>query len=197
MAVDSDYQSQLFQLLPQGKAWPRYEETTLARLLLAFAGELARVDARVDALLREAYPLTTFELLTDWERVTGLPDGCISTSDSLQARRDAVMEKLARRGGQSRQFFIDLAATLGFTITITEYRPFLVGRNRMGDRLYGEDWRFAWLVTGPSETYRYFRMGQSVMGERLRSWGNDLLECIINRLKPAHTVVRFAYEEIP
>lgn len=197
MAVAADYQFLLFNLLPCGKAWPHERDTVLATLLLALADEPTRIDARVQDLLREAYPLTAFELLADWERTAGLPDGCVSASSTVGERRDAVLEKLARRGGQSRQFFIDLAARLGFAVTITEYRPPRVGVMRSGDRLYGETWRFAWLVTGPAETYRYFRAGGSVSGERLRSWGNDVLECVINRLKPAHTVVRFAYEEIP
>jgi uncharacterized protein YmfQ (DUF2313 family) len=42
-------------------------------------------------------------------------------------------------GGQSRQWFIDAAAQLGYSITITEYRPFMVGIDRCGDnRVYGD-----------------------------------------------------------
>ena len=33
----------------------------------------------------------------------------------------------------------------------------------------------------------------SVAGEPLRSWGNNLLECTMERIKPAHTVLIFAY----
>lgn len=197
MAIDKDYQRQLYNLLPVGMAWPRDEETTMAKLLLALATELARVDTRIADLLREAYPGTTFELLEDWERVLGLPDKCAGAPTTLQARRNAILQKMGRMGGQSRQYFIDVAASFGFTITITEYRPFLIGHNYIDDGLYDEEWRFAWLVNGPPTTYQYFRSGQNVSGDRLRSWGNEFLECIILNLKPAHTVVRFAYEELP
>jgi uncharacterized protein YmfQ (DUF2313 family) len=38
-----------------------------------------------------------------------------------------------------------------------------------------------------------FRAGLSAAGERLRTWGNDTLECKLNQLKPAHTIALFAY----
>ena len=41
-------------------------------------------------------------------------------------------------GAQSREFFIGVAAQIGYTITITEYRTFVVGIDRVGDaRVYG------------------------------------------------------------
>ena len=43
------------------------------------------------------------------------------------------------QGAQSRDFFISVAAMLGYTITITEYRTFVVGLDRCGDnRVYGD-----------------------------------------------------------
>jgi uncharacterized protein YmfQ (DUF2313 family) len=58
--------------------------------------------------------------------------------------------------------------------------------------IYGDLWRFAWQVNAPATTVEQF----TVMGgvdEALQSWGNELLECLISRLKPAHTNVLFAY----
>ena len=37
------------------------------------------------------------------------------------------------QGSQSREFFIGVAAMIGYTITITEYRTFVVGIDRVGD----------------------------------------------------------------
>ena len=46
--------------------------------------------------------------------------------------------RMTMEGGQSRQFFIDVAAMIGYTITITEYRPFFIAMDRCGDsRVYG------------------------------------------------------------
>jgi uncharacterized protein YmfQ (DUF2313 family) len=72
----SAYLSQLIGLLPPGDALPREPGSRLERLLSVPAGELARVDGRVEALLREADPARTTEMLVDWERALGLPDEC-------------------------------------------------------------------------------------------------------------------------
>ncbi len=195
MATAEEYFRQLQGLLPPGEAWPRDEDTTLGRLLRAMAVELARVDARSNDLIQEADPRTTTALLPEWERVTGLPDDCVGPGTTLQERRAMLVRKLTSIGGQSRAFFIDTAAALGFDISITEFRPFRVGRSAADDALCGHDWIFAWRVEGPETTIVHFRTGQSTVGEPLRSWGNTLLECVMTRLKPAHTIVQFAYPE--
>ena len=188
------YVDMLAQLLPPGVAWRSEDGTTMRKLLEAMADELVRVDERADDLIDEADPRTTVELLADWERIAGLPDSCLATVDqTLQERRAALVSKLTARGGQSAQFFIDLAAALGYTITITEFRPFRVGINAVGDALTNDEWIFTWRVNAPDTTENPFRVGRSTVGEPLSTWGNERLECVINRAKPAHTHVQFAY----
>lgn len=194
MSMDGDqYAEQLDALLPQGLAWPRESDARMRALTRGLAEEFARVDARGDDLLREVLPNTTLEMLSDWERVAGLPDPCVPGGQTLQERRAALLSRLAGTGGQSRAFFIELAAYLGFTITITEFRQFRAGFSRAGDALYGDDWRYAWRINGPEETIIEFRAGASAAGEPLRKWGNELLECVFNRIKPAHSVLLFGY----
>lgn len=188
----AEYRDELRALLPTGEAWPEAADSVLANLLFAWAEEHARIDGRALDLLEEADPRSTAELISDWERMCGLPDPCTGPQPTLQGRRDAVVQKLTSRGGQSRAFFIAVAAALGFSITIEEYDLFTVGHT-VGMPLRGDPWRFAWLVRAPAETIREFRVGQSTAGEPLRSWGNVVLECAITRLKPAHTHVLFAY----
>lgn len=186
------YRGMLQKLMPPGMAWPRLAGTVLGRLLEGLGVELWRVEDRARALLREADPRTTAELLADWERVAGLPDPCTGPLNSLAARRAALAARLGGLGGQSRAFFIALAASLGYTITITEFDAFQVGLP-VGQPLNGEDWEFAWQVNAPEVSVRDFRVGAAVAGDALRDWGNDLLECAIERAKPAHTTVIFAY----
>lgn len=187
------YAEQLDALLPQGQAWPREPGSRLHALTRALAEEFARVEARADALLSEALPATTLEMLEDWERVTGLPDPCVTESQTIQERRNAMLARLTSAGGQSREFFISLAECLGFTITITEFHPFRAGRSSAGDAACSVEWRHAWRVNAPETTVISFRAGQSAAGEPLRKWGNELLECVFNRVKPAHTVLLFGY----
>ena len=132
--------------------------------------------------------------LADWERVLGLPDTCAGGYGQTQAERiAAALSKMRQRGGQSRAYFIGVAKALGYEITIEEHSVFVCG-STCGQALYNESWRFVWTVRAPATTVRPFTC-RSACGDPLASWGNKLLECVINRLKPAHTYVIFAYGE--
>jgi uncharacterized protein YmfQ (DUF2313 family) len=197
MPTAAEYREQLKQLLPPGQAFPRDPGTTLHDLLDGMSLELARVDARASILPLEANPSSTSELLSDWERAVGLPDKCAGElEETLQGRRNALIAKLSATGGQSAQYFIDISAALGYTVTIEEFRPFRAGRSAAGDALTNGDWVFAWRVRVPSVTAIPFKAGLSVAGESLRTWGNSALECKINQLKPAHTIALFGYGAI-
>lgn len=187
-ASQADYLRLLVNLMPKGPAWSESDP-----LLAGAAEELARLHNRVMDLLEEYDPRTTVELFGEWETEYGLPDPCLITTPTLIERRAALFAKVFGLGGQSREFFIAVAAALGFTITITEFRPFRVGHGAAGDPLCGEDWYFAWQVNAPLTTVRDFSVGLSAVGDALRIWGNALLECVINRLKPAHTIVLYSY----
>lgn len=194
MRTAAEYREQLKSLLPPGQAFPRDPGTTMHDLLDGMSVELARLDARSEVLPVEANPSTTNELLTDWERIAGLPDKCSGTLEqTIQGRRKALLTKLTSTGGQSPSYFIELASSLGYTVTITEYRPFRAGRSYAGDALTNGPWAFTWLIRAPEVSVTDFRAGLSAAGERLRTWGNDTLECKLNQLKPAHTIAIFAY----
>lgn len=194
MPTAADYLEQLKTLLPPGQAFPREAGTTLHNLLDGMSIELARVDGRGEALPSEANPLNTNEMLTDWERVAGLPDKCSGAlEETLQGRRSALLAKLSSTGGQSPAYFIELASSLGYTVTIEQFRPFRAGMSRAGDALTNGTWVFTWRIRAPEVSVTSFRAGLSAVGERLRTWGNDTLECKINQLKPAHTIALFAY----
>lgn len=194
MPTAADYLEQLKTLLPPGQAFPREAGTTLHSLLDGMSIELARVDARGEALPLEAIPSSSSELLVDWERVAGLPDKCSGVlEETLQGRKNVLLAKLSSTGGQSTAYFVELAASLGYVVTIEQFRPFRVGLSSVGDALTNGDWVFTWRIKAPAVTVTSFRVGQSAVGERLRTWGNDTLECKINQLKPAHTIALFAY----
>lgn len=202
MRASAAYLAQLQALLPEGPAWPRDEEATLTLVLAAFADGLAAPDARALQLLEEADPLTALEMLPDWERAVGLPDPCNPIAQGIRDRQLAVARKLAGIGGQSREFYIQLALLIGLEIEIEEFRPFTVG-SRAGDRCFDESWRFAWLVrlvpgsASDLDAYDidlvYLTAGNGRAGDRLRTFGSAHLECIIVRAKPAHTEVLFSY----
>jgi len=186
------YQAQLQALLPAGAAWGRDPDAALTKLIQALADEFSRIDRRADDLTNETDPRATGELLIDWERVAGLPDSCGSSADTTAERRAVLHARVTNIGGQSRQFFINLAERLGYQITITEYRQFTAG-STAGGLLSNGDWLHAWTVGAPETAVTEFVAGGGSAGDPLRDWGNDILECAISRLAPAHTTPLFAY----
>lgn len=192
--TEDDYLEQLQALLPPGPAWSKDPQATITKLLGALAGELARVDGRAWQLVEEADPRSTAELFLDWERVMGLPDACAEAFGGEQTtaqRRSALVGKLTTLGGQSAAYYIGLAAALGFAITITEFHEHTV-EDDVEHPLYSAAWNFAWQVNAALNTITEITVEDSVE-DPLASWGNALLECVINRLKPAHTIVLFSY----
>ncbi len=192
MGLVAQYIQQLVQLLPRGRA---LENTSgiLGAILWTIARELERLHLRIDALNDEADPRTCNETIDEWERNLGLPDDCSSSAQTFAERRQAVVAKDIACGGQSRAYFIGLANALGYDATIGEYRKFRAG-SRAGDRCYGEDWLHTFAVITPTAvTLRKFRAGAGRAGEPLATWGNDTLECMISRAKPAHSIVLYRY----
>lgn len=189
-ASTEEYESHLFALRPPGPAWPASDPRTGAA-----ASECARVHNRAVDLIDESDPRTTVERLADWERVAGLPGPCATLEETFQERRNALVSQLTSIGGQSPQFFVTLAVRLGYTVTVSEFRPFLAGRATAGDELTNDTWIHRWMIRAPQTTTFDFRAGQGVAGEPLRRWGEELLECAITTHKPAHTDVTFAYGE--
>lgn len=190
------YADQLEQLLPPGKINRPRVGTNLRALLEALGEEFARAHGRVDQLLLEQTPRTATELLADWERVVGLPDGCTGATASMAIRRAAVLARLVAGGGQSRDALEALAEALGFPISIEEHKVFRVGA-RVGDRVYGVDggWPWTFTVHAPVATAQFFRAGSSSAGDPLASFENATLECNVARAKPAHAHALFAYDQ--
>jgi uncharacterized protein YmfQ (DUF2313 family) len=187
----SAYLSQLQALLPTGLAWPREPAATLTSLLDAWAQELARVDARAEQLLSETDPAATSELLPDWERVAGLPNVCVLEAQTTSQRRAALLEHLTNLGAQSRAWYIEIAGGLGYTITITEFDSNDVDDD-VSAPIQGDAWQFAWQVNAGATTVWTLTVDDTV-ADPLAAWGNSGLECLINRLKPAHTTVLYSY----
>lgn len=189
----SDYLTQLQQLLPPGIAFTRESDRTLTRLLSAFADELYRVDLRSLDLMIETDPRTTIEMLADWERVAGLPDPCALSAQTLEQRRSALVSKLTMTGGQTKQYFIDLAESLGYPgTTIDEFTP-MTCNDDCNDELISETDRFCFRVNLVNSGGLFIMDCNSDCNSYLQSWGDEIIECRINRFKPSHTTAIFAY----
>lgn len=195
-----DYAEAFSRLLPTGEAWSRDPASTLMQLVRGQA-EIwgAVVDPRAADLLEiETDPRFTLELLADWERAYGLPDPCVPVVQTLPERRQRLAQKIAGQGGQSRAFFIGIAAALGYPITIKEYRAAQFGLSSFGGlrgRLNPPGFRFVWTVTVTGSRLARARFGLASFGRDplLAIRKAEDLECILGRIKPAHTLLFFAY----
>lgn len=176
--AQADYQQVLIGLLPRGRIWPRFLAALQAIVMGAIAFTFVRVSQAAGALIADVFPATAGDMLTEWESSLGLPDPCAGPAPTIAARRLQVVQKLINPGGQSVPYFIQLAATLGYTITIDEF----TGANA-----------FLWRVNCPQVQQLYSYAGQSFAGEYLVTGGAAVLECVLNELKPGHTTLEFAY----
>lgn len=190
------YSNALKKLMPRGQAWEGLANGLLGALIEALAKELNRFDQTVDNFLnKESFPATATELLSSWERVLGLPDECTpkDTTLTLAERQGQIIAKLTNVGGQSASTFIQVARSLGYDGEVQEFKRFRAGKSKSGDKCYSLSWLHVWALKSPASTRTVFRAGQNRAGDKLRVFRNDLIECMITKLKPAHTRVLFRY----
>jgi uncharacterized protein YmfQ (DUF2313 family) len=209
----SDYAQSFLDHLPHGQAWTRELGSVLVEACSGLAYFFGYVDGRAaDLLETESDPRRTVELLPDWERNWGLPDPCVSDPPTALAERRALLvAKMTLLGAQSRAFFYQVAADVGYpNIQITEYSPYMCGVSRCGDTrgifnpddpthyywtLGAPETRFYWTIHVSTLKITYFHVNSSQCGvDRLMAFevASDL-ECIFNRWAPAHTKIVYDY----
>lgn len=188
-----DFLAGFLNLLPRGPVWPRDPSSVQVQALSSLMPTWARLAGRDENLLVDAFPTTTVELLPEWESTLGLPDPCAGASPTLSQRQNQVTARFEDAGGQTIAHFISFAATLGYAITVTEFTPRRFGA-QFGTPMYGTAWASAWQVNVPSITIAYRKFGD-LFGEPYAAWGNQVLSCELNRIKPAHTALIFSLGE--
>ena len=206
-----DYAHAMLALLPQGQAWPRGLNSVLGAVVRGLADYYGFVDGRAaDLLERESYPPTTLELLPDWERNWGLPDPCFPSATTIGERQKMLVLAMTYQGGQSRAFFEGVMEWLGYgSITIREWAPFMAGVSRVGDtrpdpsdhfrwNIGPPEMRFAWSfeVGTPSLTWFRASKGQAGVDHHLEIGIAEDTQCLLERWKPAHTVLVFDYSNV-
>ena len=171
MALRTDYETLLVQLLPRGRA---FEGPRLRAFFGAFAGELARVDGRSHQLAHDEIPDEPNELLPEWERILGITE----PSERDAGRRGLVRGKLSAVGGQSERHYLELIRrTTGDEAKINRFETFVAGRP-CGRPLFGSLWRHVWQVV-------------NISPEHL-----ETVETLVAPNSQAHTVVMFSVTEV-
>lgn len=197
------YRQLLFSLLPPGRIWPTAPESRLQRLLEGEAQELERVDRRALELLLEADPRQALYLFEEWEASYGLPSDCAPADQSIADRRVALIGRIIGRGGMRAADYIELAEGLGYEdATVEEFHQATVEVDTatghtgavIGDDLNGEDWSWTWRITLPSGVIRESVIDESQIGDPLRSWGDELVECSLRHAAPSWLILQIGYQ---
>jgi uncharacterized protein YmfQ (DUF2313 family) len=160
------------------------------------AAEGAMLDAALmaaDRVLSAILPDGLPELLIDWERVYGLPDTCLaSLESSITLRTQAVIRKIKRGGQLTKQFFITLAAEFGYAITIDEFLEHTVDSS-VSAPIFDEEAYYTWRANLPASVPPRDSTVADTVSTPLTIYQTGVLECLFNRLKPAHTRLVFNY----
>lgn len=180
-ATAEAYRDALFRLCPPGNIWVSNQEpdTRWAQLLLAIGAEFARLHNRGLDLIVDMDPRTTeADFIDAYERNAGLPDPFAPVPTVLADRRDALHAQITAFGGQNPTYFINVAANLGVTITITEPGFAVIA------------WAHYWMVHAPAEITRA-RAGEARAGEPLSTYSDlgQQLIAFLERIKPKHTII--------
>ena len=187
------FQQVLLGLLPEGPIWPRDVDSMVYQIMGVLAPPYGRNAAAAVDLLVDAFPATTTDLLPEWEETLGLPDPCQGPNPTIQQRQAQVLARFVGLGGNSVSYFVDYAAYLGYPITITQFKPAVIGQLRVGQQLWGPAWAYAWQVDAPTAAPEYFRTEVAAVGETLQSFPNSTLQCELQAAAPAHTTLFFTY----
>lgn len=187
------YKNLINELIPQGLAWNPNPDSNLQKLITGESIEFARLEEEAIKVLKEINPLTTQNLITEWVDIALGEHRCQGLSTSGEELKRALLASLASLGGSSENYFEQIALAAGYTITITDFEQFRAGSSRCGDRVFGNEFCFVFQVNGDTYTETKFRAGLSRAGDHLTYFSNDLLECVLNRAKPAHTKIIFTY----
>jgi len=146
--IDENSLTKMQSYLPPGRAWTRDSDATMTIFQRALAYTFARIARRALDLLEEIDPTTTYELLEDWERVYGLPDECYQPT-TIATRRAALQTKMQGNDSPTKANLIALAATLGYTVAINEYKraDVFTCNSDCSDALVEDEWMFVWTLS--------------------------------------------------
>lgn len=188
MALNDEYTELLYHLLPRGPAWEGDNP-----LLDGLAPSLTRVHQRGSDLMREIDPAQTTELINRYEKLYGLPDPCAPPGvQTLQQRQQRLDARANVIGGINEQFYRNQLDALGYeTATIDQFQNL----DASPDPEWGDKYRFYWQVNIPADANVTWQTCISACNSAIRTWGDTVAECVIDKLCPSHTVVVFAYPE--
>ncbi len=168
------------------------EGSNLRKVLLGLASQWLRFRDSANDLYHEYDPSQTTKFIEEWEKVVGIPDGCISNNTTLEKRRLNILLKLAGINATTAKQFENIAAIFGYIIKV---------QNGVDTSTFPLTLPFVLLsaAEAPFTIVVTLNIADKPQGFpltfpfTLTSGIPDILLCFFNKLKPANTRVVFRY----
>ena len=110
---------------------------------------------------------------------------------TVQERRARILARLIERFEPTPAAIIGLAARLGHSVTVTEFRPHDCAAD-CETAVLEEPWAHAFVVAGGAQVIAEFTC-EDTAETPLSQWRTGAYECAIRRFAPAHTIPIFSY----
>jgi uncharacterized protein YmfQ (DUF2313 family) len=127
----NNFYSILRKLLPPGIFW---HGRNFLNLILGISLVFDRIKSDINKILDECFPLTSTDLIDEWERNLGID----KPSDDLDKRRLEVAVRLVATGGNTEEFFISVVHIYDVNVQLmksNKKKYFVVGKNKAGQKL--------------------------------------------------------------
>jgi len=143
--VNDSYRYVMQNLLPQGPIWKFEDDSDMVALLEALSYTFYRLELRAQDLLKEFVPETMTELLSDWERVLGLPGTNPLPPTTVADRRIAVKALLNGYNSPTKSNFEDTLVNAGLDVVVEhqQFNSFVAG-SLVGDPITEKEWKYVW-----------------------------------------------------
>jgi len=202
-----DLLPQVIAVAPRGPAWGSDEagdgtgaSPVMRQVWSAIASWLADLYTAAFQTAVQCFPSAITTSLADWEEEYGLPDPCISPASGEAGRIAAVRARFGAQGGASPAYFICLAASIGYDISIEEPSDFICDLSECdGDDTVVEiNGHHEWIVhlNGLGDTWFYCDEGMCDDTPLEGFVVATDLECVLRRVAPTHTTLIFDYSGV-
>lgn len=169
-------------------------DSILRTILRIISREYLRACLYIETIIDNAIPSRTSLFIRNWERCVGIPDSCFDGRGDLETRRLHVLCKLIYMNATTLEDFTFLAEKLGYKIE-------LIAGGSSGNFPYTLPMIFYDTVKTAKFTMyikvygirpNFFPLTFPIVFKTVRA---DLLECVLNKIKPANVNLIFEYIE--